>query len=287
MNLYDSDGRSKMEPRNSHNKGYLSDQAFNSNSFYPPEENIEKQKNSNFGKNEFFSKKVHICFQGFTITDDQLLNLFSKYGRLRQAYICKNTPNGLNTVGYNFGFLTFFNLKDTKKLVAMRSVCIDGYNFRIKKLKYKEEYATKQKNQKKKAHFRQNKNFRENHFAFEGKKNNHKFSDFSEILDQGLYTIPEDGKLTIHTKNTEFGSCDYSQKNYRKKIILGVFGKEGTMEPKINRFSILKKGSLSMPKKKTKKAIAGEEKNPIEEKYQYRVNKIKKEVFQNNAFLKD
>ena len=113
-----------------------------------PLETIEIKKSQKC-ENNFILKKVHICFQGFTISDDYLFLLFSRLGRLRQAYVCRNTPTGQNTLGYNFGFVTFFNFEDANYLVSLGYVYLDGYRFRIKKVKYKEEYACKSRSKQK------------------------------------------------------------------------------------------------------------------------------------------
>lgn len=83
----------------------------------------------------FRPKKVFVSFFNSRIKANQLKKIFSKFGKLRQAYLCKkNRPQKMKNgfVGksnHQYGFVTYFKYEDAKKVAEMKKVKDSGICF--------------------------------------------------------------------------------------------------------------------------------------------------------------
>lgn len=117
----------------------------------PKRRNISKDKDSK----QFKPKKVFVSFNDPNITVSQFRKMFSKFGKLRQAYLCKPKPFSSSSKKNlsRYGFVTFYDLRNAKKLVSLKSIQNEGKQFKVELMKYKPEYR-QQKEWKKRQKYR-------------------------------------------------------------------------------------------------------------------------------------
>lgn len=101
----------------------------------------------------FKSKKVFVSFSDHSISSAQLRQIFSSFGRLRQAYLCKakSVLQGMEKASHRYGFVTFFKYKDAQNLVRQKIVKIQGISFKVKPIQFKAKYTNGSRKQRKQS----------------------------------------------------------------------------------------------------------------------------------------
>lgn len=98
----------------------------------------------------FKPKKIFVSFFNKKVTATHLRRIFSKYGKLRQCYLCnsrqKDQKNQKDSI-HRFGFITFYDYEDAKKLADLKRIKHQGIVFQVKAIKYKSQFSTKKKGQ--------------------------------------------------------------------------------------------------------------------------------------------
>ena len=95
----------------------------------------------------FISKKIYVSFLDETISEDQLYQLFSRFGQIRQCYICQ--PKYNRRVNFYYGFVAFHDIEVSRRLVHSKTIYIGDIKFKIKGIEYKPEFDSDQKIEKK------------------------------------------------------------------------------------------------------------------------------------------
>lgn len=89
----------------------------------------------------FKPKKVFVSFYNKRISSQLLRYIFSKYGKLRQAYICNKKAKKANS-SHCYGFVTFCEYEDAQKLVKQKKVKHRSTVFEVRAIKFKPEFAS-------------------------------------------------------------------------------------------------------------------------------------------------
>jgi len=90
---------------------------------------------------QFSSKKVYISFKSSKIDEDDFYQIFSKFGRIRQHYICQKK----NARGERYGFVCFKHLKVAEKVVQKGTIQTPLGVLHASRIQYKPKYDNKRR----------------------------------------------------------------------------------------------------------------------------------------------
>lgn len=95
------------------------------------------------------SRRVFVSFFNGKLTSIQLKYLFSKYGKIKQAYISSKQKNIKKQNGnkrYQIGFVTYFDKEDAQRMIKMKKLKFRGTVFNMKAARVNQCYSQESKN---------------------------------------------------------------------------------------------------------------------------------------------